>query len=153
MPHMKHALTLCGAIALAALVPAVATATLGETDASIQADQTQMKAGLKVIQHANFRLHEMQLPSGTVLRQYATPDGLVFAVTWSGPTMPDLRQTLGRYFDSYVAGAKANGAKHRQLQIHSADLIVHAGGRMRSFTGVAYLAKSMPAGVTVQDLR
>jgi hypothetical protein len=149
---MKHTLTVCGAIGLAVLLPTIASATLGEPDTSIQADQTQMKTTLKVIQRASFRVHEMSLPSGTVLRQYATPDGLVFAVTWSGPTMPDLRQTLGRYFPTYVAGAKANGAKHRQLQIKSADLIVQAGGRIRSFTGRAYLASAMPAGVTVQDL-
>ena len=112
-----------------------------------------MKAGLKVISRASFRVHEMQLPSGTLLKQFASADGHVFAVTWTGPRIPDLQQTLGRYFSDYVVAAKANGANHRQLRIQSADLIVLAGGRMRSFTGVAYLAKAMPAGVTVQDLR
>jgi len=152
MNFMKHTKPIRSALALALMFPAIASAALGESDASIQADQAQMKSVLKVVSRTNFRVHEMQLPSGTVLKQYASMDGLVFAVTWSGPAIPDLRQTLGRHFDSYVTAAKANGANHRQLQIQSADLIVHAGGHMRSFTGLAYLAKSMPAGVTVQDL-
>ena len=142
-----------GALALAAMIPTIASATLGESDASIQADQVRLKSGLKVIEHANFRVHEMQLPSGTVLRQYVAPSGVVFAVTWAGPTMPDLRQTLGRYFDPFVAGAKANTAGHRQLQFQSAGLVVQSGGHMRSFTGRAYLANSLPSGVTPQDLR
>jgi hypothetical protein len=153
MHLMKHTKPLFGALALALMFPAIASATLGESDASIETDQAQMNSGLKVVNRANFRVHEMQLPSGTVVKQYSSPAGLVFAVSWTGPSMPDLRQTLGRHFDTYVAAAKANHANHRQLHFQSGDLIVHAGGRMRSFSGLAYLASAMPAGVTVQDLK
>ena len=108
---------------------------------------------LKLISRTNYRVHELQLPSGTVLRQYVSRLGLIFAVTWSGPAMPDLRQSLGRYFDPYVAGVEANRTGHRQLRFQASDLVVHAGGHMRTFSGVAYLQSAVPAGVSPEELQ
>jgi len=141
-----------GAVALALMLPVTAFATLGEPDTSVQTDQSQLKGSVKVISRANYRVHEMTLPSKTMLRQYVGPDGIVFAVTWSGPAIPDLRQTLGNYFDTYVAGASQAHAKRRHVSVASAELVVNAGGHMRSFRGRAYLPKSIPAGVSVEEL-
>ena len=52
----------------------------------------------------------MQLPSGTVLREYAGPDGKIFAVTWNGPFIPNLKQTLGSYFTEFAARARRRRA-------------------------------------------
>jgi len=93
------------------------------------------------------------LPSGTLVREYSGADGYVFAVTWNGPFMPNLRQTLGRYFDVYVAAAKANRTDHRHLQIEQNDLVVQASGRMHSFAGRAYLPLALPPGVSPGDLQ
>ena len=67
--------------------------------------------------------------------------------------MPNLRQTLGQYFDTYVAAAKAKHAGHHHLQIQQDDLVVQAGGHMRAFSGRAYLPQAVPAGVSIGDLR
>jgi hypothetical protein len=98
-------------------------------------------------------VHEIQLPSGTLLREYVGSDGKVFAIAWNGPAIPNLRQTLGQYFDNYVTAAKANRSGHHHLQIQQSDLVVQSSGHMRAFFGRAYLPPAVPGGVSVGDLR
>lgn len=136
-----------------ALMPHVARATLGEAESSIALDGQQLQSSVKMSERATFRVHEMQLASGTVVREFAATDGNVFAVAWAGPTMPNLRQTLGRYFETYTAGAKANRLGHTHLQFEQDGLVVQVSGHMRAFTGRAYLPQSVPAGTTLQELR
>jgi hypothetical protein len=88
-----------------------------------------------------------------VVREFVAQSGAIFAVTWRGPTMPNLRQTLGKYFDNYVATAKATPLRHRRLDIAQTDLVVHASGHMRAFSGIAYLPQAIPSGVNVGELK
>ncbi len=157
MINVKKWVLAVGVLA-AALVPCIAAAALGEPEVSVQADRARLQATLKVTAHAQYRLHEMQLPSGTSVREFVAGDGTVFAVAWNGPAMPNLRQTLGRYFDTYVSAAKDRAASHAQashsrLQIRQGDLVVESGGHMRAFAGRAYLPQAVPAGVGIEDLR
>jgi hypothetical protein len=78
---------------------------------------------------------------------------MVFAVAWQGALMPDLRQTLGRYFDRYTAAASEKRAGRRQVAVRDSDLVVQSSGHMRSFSGRAYLPKLLPQGVTLEELR
>jgi hypothetical protein len=147
------ALLLSSGAALALLGPGMASATLGEPEASVQGDVQELRGSIKEADHGSYRVHEIQLPSGTVVREYAGVDGIVFAVTWQGPFMPNLRQTLGRYFDAYAAAAKAGHADHRHLQVQQSDLVVQVSGHMRAFTGRAYLPQAIPAGVSLEGLQ
>jgi len=140
------ALTLCATFA-----PGIAGAALGEPETSDRSDLEQLHGSAKIAERANFRMHEMQLPSGTLVREFAA-DGRVFAVTWTGPTIPNLRQILGRYFDNYVAAAGANRLGHHHLQIHQDDFVVQSGGHMRAFSGLAYLPPALPGGLKLEDL-
>jgi hypothetical protein len=143
---------LAGAVLNAAFVPCIATAALGEPEASVQSDVAELRASIKVAEHGTYRVHEIQLPSGTLVREFTGPDGTVFAVAWNGPAMPNLRQTLGRYFDSYVTAAQANRAGSHHLQIDQSGLVVHASGHMRAFSGLAYLPPAVPSGVNIGEL-
>ena len=98
---------LASTAAIAALLPCLASAALGEPEGSVAADGVQLHGSITASDQGAYRLHEIQLPSGTLVREYAGLDGTVFAVTWHGPYVPNLRQLLGRYFDAYVAAAKA----------------------------------------------
>jgi hypothetical protein len=134
------------------LAPA-AHASLGEPYASIAADQSRMSASLKVTARTGYEVHEMTLPSGTAVREYVTGNGIVFAVAWSGPYLPDLRQTLGKYFADYSAEAQSKRGGHDHLVLNRSDLVIQSNGHMRSFAGRAYLIASVPAGVSVDELR
>jgi hypothetical protein len=147
----KYWLT-CGVLALA-LSPCIAEAGLGQPESAVQADALQFKGSIKATEHAGYRVQEIQLPSGTLVREFVGADGIVFAVAWNGPTVPNLRQTLGQYFDKFVAAAQAKHGDHHHLQIQQSDLVVQAAGHMRAFSGRAYLPQAVPAGVSIGDLR
>jgi len=112
-----------------------------------------MKASLRMLPTVKYTVHEIQTPAGTTLREYVSSAGTVFAVAWQGPVMPDLRQTLGRYFDRYTAAASAKHAGRRHIAIREPDLVVQSNGHMRSFSGRAYLPQLLPQGVTVEEIR
>jgi hypothetical protein len=137
----------------AGLGPSIAPAALGEPEVSVKSDVARMRGSIKVTENANYRSHEIQTPSGTVVREFAGADGKVFAIVWSGPVMPNLRQTLGQYFGNYVAAAQANRSGHHHLDIQQTDLVVHASGHMRAFSGIAYLPQAVPGGVSIGELQ
>jgi hypothetical protein len=144
---------LLGGLLTAMLSPCIAGAALGEPEASVQTDGVQMHGSIKITEHGAYREHEIALPSGTLVREFAAADGTVFAVAWNGRTMPNLRQTLGRYFDTYVSAAKSAHTGHSRLQVQQDGLVVQSGGHMRAFAGRAYLAQAIPAGVSLGELR
>ncbi len=152
MIRIKH-VVLSSVALLSGLGPCIASATLGGPETSVQGDVVELKGSIKVTEHASYRLHEIQMVSGTVVREFVGSDGKVFAVAWSGPTIPNLRQMLGQYFDNYVTAAKSKHAGHTHLQIQQSDLVVQAAGHMRAFSGRAYLPQAVPSGVSVGDLR
>jgi hypothetical protein len=137
----------------AALTPNISAAALGEPESSIQGDVAKLQGAVNSTERLTYRVHEISLPSGTVVREFVAQSGAIFAVAWHGPTMPNLRQTLGKYFDNYVATAKATPLHHRRLDIAQSDLVVHAAGHMRAFTGIAYLPQALPSGVSVGELQ
>ena len=141
-----------GAAAIAALWAGTASATLGEPESSIQAEAQLNRGSIKEIDRVAYRVHEIQLPSGTLVREYVGADGNVFAVTWWGPFVPNLRQTLGQYFDEYSAAAQAHHQDRNHLQVRQSDLVVQIGGHMRAYGGRAYLPQAIPSGVSVGDL-
>src|SRR5258708_27608906 len=101
MKPMKRIGPVVCAIAIGALaVPAFAG--LGADAASVQSDVVRMRGALRVTEGAGFAVHEITSPSGTVVREYVSPDNRVFAVSWRGPGIPDLRQMLGSYYDQFV---------------------------------------------------
>jgi hypothetical protein len=146
---------LCALSLTAGLTARPASATLGEPEVSVQADVAQLHGAIKASTlHGVYNLHEIQLPSGTLLREYVSLNGNVFAVAWSGPSPPDLRQTFGKYFDSFVSAAQQHRGDRNHLQIQQSDLVIQVRGHMRgTFSGRAYLPTVVPAGVNLGDLQ
>src|ERR1700733_7667600 len=141
------------AMMLATGVPA--GAALGGNSASIQADQIHMQGIRRTTAAQSYTVNEIQATSGTV-REYASTSGTVFAVSWHGPWMPDMRQLLGSYFDQYVQAAKAQSVARRgrrPLLITQPGLTVQLGGHSRSFAGRAYVPEMLPQGVRTEDIQ
>lgn len=141
-------------LALAALAAATpAAAALGGTEATVSADQAQMSMTLRTMPGSRFTVHELTAASGTTVREYVAPTGLVFGVAWQGSSMPDLRQVLGTYFEQYVEAAAARRTRRAPVQVTLPGLVVESSGHMRSFTGRAYLPQSLPQGVAAEEVR
>jgi hypothetical protein len=136
---------------LATAIPVFAA--LGENQSSVNSDQVQLKASVRSIPHQFYSVQEMQTPSGTTVRQFVSPEGTVFAVTWQG-SAPDLETLLGGYFDEFVAASnRLRSPRGRGIHIDDGDLVVDTGGHMRFVVGRAFLRNKMPSQVTSDDIR
>jgi hypothetical protein len=131
---------------------AAAFASLGDDFGSVQADQVHMKASLRSTQGDGYVMHELQSQSGVRIREYVSA-GKVFAVSWDGPFMPDLRQVLGSYFEQFSQAAQGRRARGGPLVINEPGLVVESGGHMRSFFGRAYVPQMMPANIRAESIR
>jgi Protein of unknown function (DUF2844) len=160
IPNLRHSARPLAAfigttmMALALALPA--SAALGGTLASVQADQARMKGTLQTTSTQAYTMHEIKATSGVVVREYVSSAGTVFAVGWQGPRAPDLQQVLGSYFPQYeqaVAQAHMNRVGRHPLLIQTPGLVVEMGGYMRAFTGKAYVPQMLPQGVRAESLR
>ena len=150
---MSSTMRLAALLTLLFVLSVPAAATLGGGAASIAADQAQMKATRRILSAAQYTVHEIRTPSGTVVREYVSAQGQVFAVAWQGPLMPDLRQLLGGYFADYTAAARSKRAGRGSLRVRQPGLVLHSGGHMRAFAGQAYIPQLLPAGMAVDAIR
>jgi hypothetical protein len=128
-------------------------AALGGTPDTVQADPLQMHATRRVAGQTGHEVHELALPSGAVVREFVASSGTVFAVAWQGPCKPDLNPLLGPSSTRLVAEARRPHGDHRMLSVHAADRVVDSGGKMRGFSGRAYLPALVPVSVAVGDIR
>lgn len=101
----------------------------------------------------NFTVHEYQSASGTAVREYAAPDGNIFAVAWNGPFMPNLEDLLGKYFDRYRLAVASERAGLGPVMVQRPGLVVHSEGHLRAFSGKAFLPDKLPGDVTAQEIR
>ena len=142
-------------LAMAAGLAIVTTAmpawgSLGGDAASIQADQLHMQGSRTMKAAESYTMHEIQAANGTVVREYLSAKGKVFAIAWHGPWIPDMHQLLGIYFDQYAQANQAQrGARMRRgpILINQPGLVVQIGGHPRAFTGRAYVPEMLPSGV------
>ncbi len=106
--------------------------------------------------HADaYSVYESQLENGTTVKEFADANGMVFAVSWVGPMLPDLQGLLGRHYETFAAGAQAArkpGSLGAPLAITQDQVIIRSNGRMRHFFGHAYTPSQIPAGVNINDL-
>ena len=139
--------------ALAGAAPA--WAALGGDAASIEADRAQLKGALAVSAAGAYEVREIATAGGGRVREYLSADGRVFAVSWRGPTIPDLHQLLGAYYARYAqgAGAASHAGGHRHFAVRQSDLVVESSGRLRAFAGRAWDPKLLPQDFSAADIR
>ncbi|MBU3899809.1 MAG: DUF2844 domain-containing protein [Gammaproteobacteria bacterium] len=127
----------------------------GANAAASAPSAVKMQALTATAANSAYTVHETTLESGTIVREYATPAGVVFAVSWQGPVLPDLSALLGPYFKTFKLEAeriRLSGRRGGSLSIAHTDLVIHSGGRMRDFSGHAYAPALVPAGVKINDV-
>jgi Protein of unknown function (DUF2844) len=141
-------------LVLAFSLPALAA--LGGDVTSVHEDQAQMKGTLKTTQAAAYTVHQITAPGNTVIKEYVSPAGKVFAVTWHGPFIPNMQQILGTYYGQFAEAAKAqreSAPGHRPVTINQPGLVFQNGGHMRAYFGKAYLPMMFPQGVTKDEIQ
>lgn len=129
-----------------------APASLGGNAASIASDSTALGGTHTIERAAGWEVHVLRLPFGVVVREYLHGE-TVFAVAWSGRTLPNLRQLLGTYFEPYVESPRAHGAHHHRREVTTPDWVVQSVGHHGGFLGRAWLRNALPAGFDLETLR
>jgi len=156
---MSHSLFLpraLGAALVLCLLTLPAAASLGDNEASVQTDAQHLRASVRVAQKTNYNVHEMLGTAGTTIREFVSPEGKVFGVSWSGPVRPDLQQLLGSYYQrasQLVQQDKAQRNGRHPISISQPDLVIQMGGHQRAFSGHVYVPSLTPANVTAQEIR
>ncbi len=127
-------------------------AALGDNTMSVQNDQAHMKGTLRTLSGERFVMHEIRTPAGHTVREYVSSGGKVFGVAWQGPSVPDLQQILGPYFET-MKQAAAQKRSRGPLIINNGNFVFMQTGHMRAFQGSAYLLQEVPQGVSATDIK
>lgn len=139
-------------LVLSLLQGALAYAALGSSPSNF--GTTPVRQGARALAAAGadtaaavYTVSQSTLDSGTVVREYMNAEGVVFAVSWNGPALPDLRTLLGDKFAVLTnTAAKRPKAGHSQLAVAQQDVVIVSGGHMRAYAGHAWIPGALPAG-------
>jgi hypothetical protein len=141
----------CGLLCVLLFAGGAAQAHLGGTQASVQADGVAWQApAAAATSGARFTVFTHTTPEGVKVRQFVSITGLVFAVAWDGPVLPDMERLLGDLFPLYQ---NALQQRKRSVRVDTPALSLESGGMMRAFVGRAYLPGQLPAGVNAVELQ
>jgi uncharacterized protein DUF2844 len=149
---MKLIRTLACSLAVATLFSVPALAGLGGDPASVEADRASLKGALRVTSGASYGVHEIQTSDGMRVREYLSSAGKVFAVSWRGAGIPDLRQMLGSYYPQFEQAASAPHYNHHHLSVQTRDVIVQSSGHTRAFFGRAWVPALLPQNFSVNAI-
>jgi len=115
------------------------------------ADQTHLRASRRTLQAVRHTMHELELPTGTKVREYLDQGGKVFAVAWQGSFRPNLRLLLGEHYPRYLVAAGSRPARG-PVNLRLPGLIIHMSGHQRAWYGRAYLADQLPQGFSADEI-
>lgn len=150
---MRRAFTLLFLLSL--LQGALAWAALGSAPSDLGGTMTQTRMAARSLaastatatSTAVYTVSQSTLDSGTIVREYMDTNSVVFAVSWKGPTLPDLRTLLGDKFTVMTSNAaKRPKAGHSQLAVDQSDVVIISNGHMRAYAGQAWIPAALPAG-------
>jgi hypothetical protein len=140
--------------AFATTYPARARAELGGDLSSVERDRARMKASMTVRPMGRYSVHEMMSDSGATVREFATPEGKIFAVAWQGPFHPDYQQLLGSYFAQLQqASGQQRLTRRAPVMIEMPGFVFQSFGHFRALAGRAYVPQMLPTGVGVEEIR
>ncbi len=152
-----------GIAAIVVLSPSFGFATLGESldqKARLKEEQVKLQAtDFKTTPSALYTVNATTVGLNSI-REYTRADGVVFAVTWTGPSHPDLEALFGSYYSEYQAADEARvkgmgqmGQKgHSGVAFKTARIAIRRGGHMRALRGSAVVSSLVPNGVNAEEL-
>ena len=123
---------------------------LGGNEASVKADGAAWQAPAVAVRGTRFTVLKHTTAEGVKVRQFVSTTGLVFAVAWDGPLLPDMERLLDGHFPLYQ---EAQQQRKRSVRVDTPALSLESAGMMRAFVGRAYLPDRLPVGVTPVELQ
>ena len=133
-----------------------ARASLGGDLTSVLDDAAELRGAVQASPQQQYEIEEIVTDNGIRVREFLNRNGIVFAVAWSGPVIPDLQRLLGaQQFAVYTTAlaARPRPGLQRSVRVATPDLVVESEGHLRNFTGRAYLPTIIPVNVSTAELR
>jgi hypothetical protein len=128
-------------------------AALGRRVESVAVDQQRLQGERRSVAGEGFQVEEIASADGTLVREYVSPTGEIFGVSWRGLAVPDLALLLGDYLAEFRGAARSTTRRHRPLVVRTERLVVEMGGHVRAFHGRAYLPGALPDTVPQEVVR
>ncbi|MHB1239429.1 MAG: DUF2844 domain-containing protein [Gammaproteobacteria bacterium] len=151
MPFVQR----CTVLLILLLFSPVTLATLGQPASTALNDGTPRIQARQLLGTNGAQVQDQFIvtATGVAVHEFSA-GGIIFAIRWSGTTMPDLSRLLGGFFPQYRAAVKARrlGRRRSPTNLHRSQLVVHSGGHMRDYYGSAYVPDLVPAGIDLQSL-
>ena len=142
------------ACTLLMLLAPSAWAALGEPSASVAADGTPVTSGQRLAAvTGSVRQQSVLTPDGVRVDEFSA-NGVVFALRWSGGSIPDLAELFDSRFAAYAAAQRAHGSglNRAPLVVDTSALVAHTWGHPGDFNGSAYVPALLPPGVDLASL-
>ena len=132
-----------------------AWAALGQYESSVSADQQYLRSEDRVQVFQAYKVHELTTATGTIVREYVSPQGLVFGVSWQGRSKPDMHQLLGTYVTNLQTASpdQRQVRQRRGLIVKTNDFVFVSSGHLRFWKGSAYVPSLVPSNVSAEVVR
>lgn len=141
-------------LAFAGWLPVAAQAALGEAADSVLRDHAALSGtALTRTSAGGFDVLESTTPDGFSVRQYVSPQGIVFAAAWKGPGMPNLKVVLGQYYSRYSADLYTRAASPKLHTIGTRDFVLQVAKLPRGLAGSSYVPALVPPGASIEAVR
>ena len=152
---MRYAKAILSTLLVLALGRMPAWAGLGQPEASVTSDQLHMKSEHRVQDFQAYRVHELANTEGAVVREYVSPEGTVFGISWQGRSTPDMNQLLGNYVNNFQTATRDQTQirQRRGITIKTNDFVYTNFCRMGVCSGSAYAPRLLPNNVSAEVMR
>jgi Protein of unknown function (DUF2844) len=140
-------------VLLLALGSVPAWATLGDNVSSVESDAQALGGQHVMVAKVGFNLHQITMKDGTVVKEFVSPAGTVFGVSWQGHFIPNLHQLLGTYMTNLEEGERTQVVRRRAITIQGDNFVFSSVGHLRFFRGRAYVPGLIPANVTAGEVQ
>ena len=134
---------------------APAWAVLGQHEASVTNDQQFLRGSHREEVREGYKIHQINAKDGAVVKEFVSPTGMVFEVSWQASQMPNLEQLLGSNISELQTALQSRARRHTRgpVIIRTDNLVFASTGRMRSFHGYAYVPSLVPANVSPEAIQ
>ena len=127
-----------------------AWAALGDNVASVDSDAQALGGQHVMVAKAGYNLHQITLRDGSVIKEFVSPAGTVFGVSWQSHFIPNLHQLLGSYLTNLQQGQRTQVIPRRGVTIQDNNFYFTNFGRPMAFHGRAYVPSLIPANLTAE---
>jgi hypothetical protein len=130
-----------------------AWAALGDNVSSVETDAQALHGKHVMVNKTSYNLHQITMNDGSLVKEYVSPAGIVFGVSWQGHFIPNLQQLLGTYMTNLQQGQRTNWVRRRSVTIQGDNFVFFSLGHLRYFHGLAYVPGLIPANLTPEVVK